>query len=169
MMDPEADRQRAARKKARLAAPPPELSEEFSGYTLPELRALRAELTDYETRVSYWRRLIQARMDLAQEGRQPEDLDRLAHALADAPSRGRRIANLDLFPPDTVAPLPELAELWQMSPGPDDLAAYQERLKEVEQTLSTHRRMLHQQIDALHNELIARYRQEPRQALSALP
>ncbi|MDQ1248420.1 MAG: hypothetical protein QG597_2792 [Actinomycetota bacterium] len=169
MVDADAAHERAARKKARLDAPPPEVSEEFSAYGLPELRRLRAELTDYETRVSYWRRLVQARLDLAQDGRQPEDLDRLAQALADAPSRGRRIANLDLFPPDTVPPLPELAELWQMSPSPSEAEEYLTRLREVEATLSTHRRLLHQRIDALHNELIARYRQEPRLALSALP
>lgn len=169
MVDAESERRRAARKKARLDVPPPTLSEEFSGYSLPDLRRLRAELTDYETRVSYWRRLVQARIDLVQDGRQPENLDRLAQALADAPSRTRRIANLDLFPPDTVPPLPELAELWQLTPAADQTDDYLAKLGAIEQQLSSHRRMLHQRIDALHAELIARYRQEPRLALSALP
>ena len=64
-------RRRAALKKARLATPAPEPAVEFAGYTLDELRILRAELNDYETRVSYWRRLVQARIDLAQEGKRP--------------------------------------------------------------------------------------------------
>lgn len=161
--------QRAARKKARLAVPPPEPAQEFSKYTLANLRALRAELTDYETRVSYWRRLVQARMDLAKEGQQPEDRERLSQALADAPSRGRRIANLDLFPADTTPPLPELDELWQSTPRPEDMPDYLRRLAEIERDLSTHRRALHQQIDALHTELIARYREDPSLALTALP
>lgn len=161
---------RAALKKARLATPAPEPAVEFAGYTLDELRILRAELNDYETRVSYWRRLVQARIDLAQEGQAPEDLGRLAQALADAPSRGRRIANLELLPADTAPPLPELAELWARTPSsPADQTAYLVELGEVERTLSEHRRALHQRIDALHAELIARYRQEPRLALSALP
>ncbi|MCB0915647.1 MAG: hypothetical protein H6525_00885 [Actinobacteria bacterium] len=165
----DAAQQRAQRKKARLAVPPPEPSEEFSDYTLAELRRLRAELTDYETRVSYWRRLVQARTDLARAGQQPEDRDRLAHALADAPSRGRRIANLDLFPSDTTPPLPELNELWESAPRADELDDYLDRLERIERDLSSHRRALHQRIDALHNELIARYRADPTLALSALP
>ncbi len=162
-------RERAARKKARLATPPPEPAEEFAHYSLAELRALRAELTDYETRVSYWRRLVQARIDLAREGHAPEDRARLADALADAPSRGRRIANLDLFPSDTTPPLPELDDLWRLSPGPDEMAEYLERMAQMEHDLSHHRRALHHRIDALHDELIARYREEPRLALTALP
>jgi hypothetical protein len=162
-------RARAARKKARLATPAPELAEEFSHYSLSELRRLRAELTDYETRVSYWRRLVQARMDLAHEGQVPEGLGRLAHALADAPSRGRRIANLDLFPADTTPPLPELDDLWRLSPRPEEMADYLQRLQQIEHELSDHRRVLHHRIDALHDELIARYREDPRLALTALP
>lgn len=169
MTSPDAAEQRAARKKARLATPPPELSDEFAPYSLEELRQMRTELTDYETRVSYWRRLVQARMDLAEAGEHPEDIGRLAEALADAPSHGRRIANLDLFPPDTAPPLPQLAELWQRTPGPSETDEYLAELGKVERELSEHRRMLFQRIDALHAELIARYRSEPRLALSALP
>lgn len=165
-----ADR-RAARKKARLSAPPPEPQEEFTELSLADLRALHRELTDYETRVSYWRRLVQARMDLTSAGRQSDDMERLAQALADAPGRGRRIANLDVMPPDQVPPLPGLEDLWQYAPGDDEvqIADYLLRLAQIERELSAHRHGLHERIDALHHELIARYRQNPALALSALP
>lgn len=160
-----------AKKRAtkKAAAPAPEPAEEFANYTLGELRALRTELTDYETRVSYWRRLVQARIDLTRGGQQPENLNRFAAALADAPSRGRRIANLDLFPPDTTPPLPELDALWRQTPAPGQIDDYLEKLGTIEADLSAHRRALFDRIDALHNELIARYRQDPRLALTALP
>lgn len=165
-----ADR-RAARKKARLSAPPPEPQEEFTELSLADLRTLHRELSDYETRVSYWRRLVQARMDLISAGRQPDDIGRLAQALADAPGRGRRIANLDVMPPDQVPPLPGLEDLWQYAPGDDEqqVAEYLTRLGQIERELSAHRHGLHERIDALHHELIARYRQNPALALSALP
>jgi hypothetical protein len=160
----------AAKKVAKkAAAPPPEPAAEFADYSLEELRALRTELTDYETRVSYWRRLVQARIDLTRGGEQPENLGRFAAALADAPSRGRRIANLDLFPPDTTPPLPQLDALWRQNPAPDQVDDYLAKLSTIETDLSAHRRALFDRIDALHDELIARYRQDPRLALSALP
>lgn len=161
---------RAERKRARLAAPPPELDPDLARFSLAELRAQRSELTDYETRVSYWRRIIQARLDLLREGRQPEDLDRLAEALADAPSRGHRMVNLAILPSDQVPPLPGLAELWQRTPAAGaETEAYLVELSEVEGKLSDHRRHLHHRIDAIHHELIARYRQEPALALDLLP
>ena len=42
----------------------PQLSDEFSHLSLPALRDYRQTLGQEENRVSYWRRLIQARMDL---------------------------------------------------------------------------------------------------------
>ena len=161
---------RAARKRARVHAPAPEPAAEFANLDLDELQALRAELTDYETRVSYWRRLVQARIDLLAEGGQLEDHERLAQVLADAPNRSRHIANLAILPPDETPPLPELDRLWREDPRtPAEEAAHIADLKRVEHELSEHRLALFTRIDALHAELIARYRQDPTLALGLLP
>ena len=42
----------------------PQRSAEFDHLPLPALRSYRQTLTAEENRVSYWRRLIQARLDL---------------------------------------------------------------------------------------------------------
>jgi hypothetical protein len=137
---------------------------------LASLRALRTELTDYETRVSYWRRLLQARLDLLAAGRQGHDLQQLARALADAPSRSRRMANLAVLPPDQVPPLPDVAHLWQEVPPPgSDTTEYEARLRDMERQLSELRQGLHQSIDSAHRALIERYRADPSLALTILP
>ena len=168
--DEDAAARRAARKKARLSVAPPEPAPEFSDLSLDDIRRNKSALNDYETSVSYWRRILQARLDLLDQGRSSDNLEGLADALADAPSQSRRMAMLSVLPPDQVPPLPELAGLWRYEPtGAADLADYIDRLRASERALSEHRRGLHRQIDALQRELIARYRQEPALALTALP
>lgn len=145
-------------------------AERLQALDLFSLRELRAELTDYETRVSYWRRLLQARLDLLASGRQGHDLQQLARALADAPSRSRRMANLTVLPPDQVPPLPDVAHLWEEVPPPGaDTTDYEGRLRDMERQLSELRRGLHQSIDAAHRALIERYRADPALALTILP
>ena len=169
-MPDDAEIQRAARKRARVHAPAPEPAAEFADLDLDELRALRTELTDYETRVSYWRRLVQARIDLSQAGGRIEDHGRLAELLADAPNRSRHIANLAILPVDETPPLPELDQLWREDPRtPAQQTAHIAKLQQVERELSAHRLALFGRIDALHQELIARYRQDPTLALGLLP
>ncbi len=171
MTEDQAAVRRAARKRARLDVAPPEPAPEFESLSLDDLRADRQALTDYETRVSYWRRILQARLDLVMTGEATtEGLAGLADALADAPSITKRIARLSILPPDQVPPLPDLVELWRYQPETEqDTYVYTERLREREQQLSEFRRTLHVKIDELQRELIARYRQNPSLALTALP
>src|SRR5690242_5398148 len=49
----------------------PERSPEFAHLSLDGLRAYRAALTAEEGRVSYWRRIIQARLDLVRAAENP--------------------------------------------------------------------------------------------------
>ena len=106
MTDEQAAARRAARKRARLDVSPPEPAAEFESLSLDDLRASRQALTDYETRVSYWRRILQARLDLVAAGDSAtEGLAGLADALADAPSVTKRIARLAILPPDQVPPV----------------------------------------------------------------
>ncbi|MDH3958288.1 MAG: hypothetical protein OEU98_02310, partial [Actinomycetota bacterium] len=71
---------------------PPEVDPAYSALTLDGLRDLRRELGDEESRVSYWRRIVQARIDLLTKGSPEGDLvERLTSVLAESGSVHRRL------------------------------------------------------------------------------
>ncbi len=164
---------RAARKAARAATPPPERDSTYDGLSLDDLRAARSELGDEETRVSYWRRIIQARLDVVRSDvPDSERVADLTRVLTDARGSVRRLAHIDVQPVDDIPPLPDLAEIWSRQVDRSDpraLARLERDLSAAEQELSTFRRELHRRIDLVTNELIARYREQPLLALQILP
>ena len=169
----DAKARRAARKAARAAQPPPERDPVYDGMSLSDLRDARTALSAEETKVSYWRRIIQARLDLARsdvtDHSQVADLTRV---LADGRSSVQRLAFIDAQPVDGVPPLPDLAEVWARVVEPDDEVGCQRLesdLSSAEQELSRYRRELHRRIDLMTAELIARYREQPLLALQILP
>lgn len=138
---------------------------------LDDLRRLRHHLTDEEGRVSYWRRLFQARLDMLKDADYADTHD-VRRVLNDASSAPRRWQALGLHPADIDTAMPEAQQLWARVIDLHDeeqKAAYVELLQQMETSLSRNRRALHQQIDAVTNELIARYRANPALALTALP
>ena len=169
----EAKARRAARKAARAAAPPPERDSAYDRYSLSDLREVRQELTDEETRVSYWRRIIQARLDIVQSDLPEHDpVADLGRVLAEATVVRRRIVNLTVHPTDTVPPLPDLAEVWARHVDRDDAVGTDRLVRDLgkaEHELSEFRRDLHRRIDEITAELIARYREQPLLALQILP
>ena len=153
----------------------PERSPEFAHLALEGLRAYRRALTTEEGRVSYWRRIIQARLDLV---RAPEAAagtstsDNLRGVFGeDRVDSGRR-ALQEIVPIDDMPPLPDLAELWAREPHLDD-EAHTDRLArdlaKAEAQLSAYRTALHRRLAGATGELIARYREQPQLCLSALP
>ena len=151
----------------------PERSPEFAHLTLEALRAYRRALTTEEGRVSYWRRIIQARLDLV---RAPDlgtpTSDNLRSVFADARVDSSRRALHDVVPVDDMPPLPDLAELWAREPNPDDEAyntTLVRDLSRAEAQLSAYRTALHKRLAGATGELIARYREQPALCLSALP
>lgn len=169
----EAKARRAARKAARAAAPPPERDAAYDRFSLADLRSVRGELADEETRVSYWRRIIQARLDIVQTDLVERDpVADLTRVFAEAPVVRRRIAHLSVHPTDTVPPLPDLGEVWARHVEREDVEATQRLVRDLskaERALSEFRRDLHRRIDAVTAELIARYREQPLLALQILP
>lgn len=160
-----------ASNSSRRRRPPPQRDAEFEGIELAELRRRRAGFNDEESRVSYWRRIIQARIDLIDNASSAVSAGRgLERVLADSRSAHRRIAALSVDSASGLPPLPDLAELWQqMTPDdPDERAILVARLREAEEQLSEYRHELHQRIDHVTGELIARYRENPTLALTAL-
>lgn len=164
---------RAARKKARLAEPAPEENPAYSPLSLDELRRIRSLLGEEETRVSYWRRLIQARLDLLETDELHEDpIQDISRVLTEAQTSHQRIARVTVGPVEGPPPLPDLASLWAVVVDTSDeasVASHREALQSAERTLSEYRKALHKRIDEATGQLIARYRRDPMLALSALP
>lgn len=153
------------------ARPMPTRQPELAHLALDSLRSYRNELIAEESRVSYWRRLVQARLDLllSVDGR---DLGRLRSALSHPEGASRRQALLAVLPAEEVPPLPDLTVLWQAEPDPgddDSVTALVTALGAAESQLSAYRHALHARLDQATGELIARYHEDPAQCLVALP
>jgi hypothetical protein len=169
----EAKSRRAARKAARAAQPPPERDPVYDALSLADLRDARTALSAEETKVSYWRRIIQARLDLVRSDvTDHSPVADLTRVLTEGRSSVRRLAHIDTQSVDGVPPLPDLAEVWGRVVDPADEVGRLRLLtdlSEAETELSQFRRELHRRIDLMTAELIARYREQPLLALQILP
>lgn len=153
--------------------PAPPRSPYFDHLALDELRAYRTELSEEETRVSYWRRVLQARIDIVSAGaRTVVDRRRLQRLLSSERVNAGRTALIQVMPADGLPPLPQLGRLWEQDPVAGDEAGNAElvaQLVAAERQLSAYRQSLHRRIDAATDELVARYRERPSLAVRALP
>jgi hypothetical protein len=174
-------RQPGGRPAATTRRAEPARCPELAHLSLPALRAYRQELVQEESRVSYWRRILQTRLDLVMQGHDTSQRQRLRSVLANHAAASRRLAlhtlhaGADPQHPSgaggvAAPPLPDLAALWDshvVAPAADEeLLA---RLTEAEQALSAYRASLHARLDQATGELIARYHEHPTLALGALP
>ncbi len=173
---PAAVGRRAARPRP-ARRPVPELSGDYEHLTLDALRAYRSALQAEEGKVSYWRRILQARLDVVREGRTRGgagtlDAATLRPVLTDQRVSSGRNALVEVLPVDDIPPLPALGELWERCVAPSDsagVAALERDLSDAEQQLSAYRSALHHRLADATGELIARYRDQPGLCLSALP
>lgn len=143
----------------------------LSDLSLDDLRILRHHLTDEEGRVSYWRRLFEARLDMIRRGDEVDTED-VRVILQDASDAPRRWQALGLHPADIDTYMPEARALWNRVVDLSDdeqRQTYRDMLAAMVQSLTRNRQALHQQIDTVTEELIARYRTNPALALTALP
>lgn len=157
----------------RAAELPPVPVAEVAELPLAALRAYRQKLADEEDRVSYWRRLVHARLDLlkAQSSEGPLSLEALARALGDTGSGRTRTALVRVRAAEPLPELPVLEEMWVTevdAAAPEEVAAAVDRLTTAERQLTSYRSALHQRIDEATAELLERYRQDPSSALLAL-
>lgn len=155
------------------ARPVPQRNGDYAHLTLDSLRAYRKALTAEEGKVSYWRRIIQARIDVLREGKTGGlDADHLRPVLTDERVTSGRAVLVEVLDHDDIPPLPNLAELWDRRVTPGDAAgeaALDADLAIAEAQLSAYRSALHRRIGDATGELIARYREQPELCLSALP
>jgi hypothetical protein len=150
--------------------PEPRRAPELAHLSLDALREYRRELVAEETRISYWRRILQARLDMVIDSDDHQALSRLRGVLHEHGECSQRLALLAVVHPDDAPPLPDLTVLWETTSSADGKASpLVTRLAAAEQELSSYRRSLHERLDAATGELIARYRDEPALALHALP
>ena len=152
----------------------PERSPDFAHLSLGGLRIYRQTLSAEENRVSYWRRIVQARLDLvrATDAGTVATVDNLRSVFEEARVDSGRKALLTVVPADDIPPLPDLVELWAREPQLGDDAHNQRLahdLMRAEAQLSAYRTALHKRLAAATGELIARYREQPDLCLSALP
>lgn len=155
---------------ARAAAPT--RSADYAHLTLDGLRDYRRALGHEESRVSYWRRILQARLDTVRADGVIGDVEHLRPMLTEERVAGGRTALIEIVPVDDIPPLPNLAELWDRAAvitTPAERQALVAELSSAEKQLSAYRAALHRRLGAATGELIARYREDPTLCLSALP
>jgi hypothetical protein len=150
-----------------------EPSRSLDRLSLKELRAYRRKLADEEEKISYWRRLVHARIDVLEaeaHHERPLRLDELIRVLGDTGSGRTRNALVSVRAADDLPELPVLADMWVTELDPhdtDEVAEALRRLRAAESQLTDYRRALHERLDAATNELIDRYRRDPASALIA--
>lgn len=163
-----------ARSGALVLPPVDGASLDLADLSLDGLRRYRRRITEEEERVSYWRRLVHARLDVLEaeaHHERPLRLDELVRVLGDTGSGRTRTALVRVRAEDALPELPVLEEMWVTELDPEDTVAVREaieRLRAAERQLTEYRRALHARIDAATAELIARYREDPASALVAL-
>lgn len=138
------------------------------------LREYRARLNEDEEKVSYWRRLIQMRLNLikAEKGADHLATRDLVSALGSTGTGQRRQQLLSVDAQDELPQLPGLDDLWTAAIDPTDEAATAllvEELHRVERELSGYRSKLHDRHNAATAELIRRYKANPDLCLTLLP
>lgn len=149
-------------------------SAHLADLSLDELRSYRRQLSDEEDKVSYWRRLCHARIDVLEAEAASDDgslsIKDLVRVLGDTGAGRSRKALVSVNAAEPLPDLPVLAEMWVAEVDPHDRAAIAdavERIRAAERQLTEYRRALHQRIDEATGELIARYRDNPASALVA--
>jgi hypothetical protein len=157
--------------------PVPSVSGEYEHLTLEALRSYRSALQTEEGKVSYWRRILQARLDVVRGGRFQGGTGTLDAAALRPVLTAQRVTSLrnalvEVVPVHDFPPLPDLADLWERQVDPADADAQADLetdLTAAEQQLSTYRTALHVRLGDATAELIARYRGEPTLCLAVLP
>ena len=157
---------------ATMLRPPPKRVPELSHLDLKRLRRYRQTLLDEEMRVSYWRRLIQARRDVIRSRAALTDRAALTEALTEARSSSGRQAVMWLHPDGGMPILPHLPDLWASGADLRDESERAElfaRLSSAESVLSSYREALFTRLDRATEDLVARYREDPSACFVALP
>lgn len=148
----------------------PFTTDDLKSMNLDQLREIRRVLTDRESQISYWRRIIQARLDLLRDGalKRGATIEGLQRILSQQMGANNRKGMLSLKP-EKEQPIPGLNHLWHRGLNGDDDEQLEADLIAAERQLSAARSQLFGLIDGATEELIHRYQADPSLALTALP
>ena len=161
----------------------PTFRENLIGLSLAELRERKSECHQVEEALSYLRRMVQGRHDIARaeldrraSGAGPRDLGDLVDALPQILSVGIRSTapsgrNTDIEDAPDPASLPAAKEFYDeleatagaerirgmADADTDSIRRMVEDLHDLEQVISARRRSLHRQLDVMNDEVIRRY------------
>lgn len=166
-----ADSGNAERRRSITDAVP---SPHLASLSLVQLREYRRRLTEEEDKVSYWRRLAHARIDVLEAEASTDGtltMEQLVRVLGDTGAGHTRTALVRVAAAEPLPELPALQEMWVAEVDPHDseqVADAVARIRAAEQKLTQYRRALHERIDEATGELISRYRQDPTLALEVL-
>ena len=154
----------------------PSFVEGLESVDLAELRSRKKMADEVETELSYYRRLLHGRLDLLAyevRRRSGEETRTLIEALPDVLSAGETAQEGRSRFPTVFAPdLPDSRrrhidhvlgdDFLSRLPVIDDdeLAAIRETLTEAESDVSTNRKAVQKVVDALHLELVRRYKDD---------
>jgi hypothetical protein len=151
-------------------ASPPSAWDELS---LADVRLYRKRLSEEEEKISYWRRLVHARIDVLEAEsyhERPLNLQELIRVLGDTGTGRTRTALVSVRAAEDLPELPLLKDMWVTELDLNDTAGVAEaigRLRSAEAQLTDYRRALHARLDEATTELIGRYREQPTSALVA--
>ena len=142
--------------------------------SLAAVREYRAGLSEEEEKVSYWRRLVQTRIDLIEQEKSAQGITTkdLLKSLGSTGTGARRQQLLSVEAQDELPDLPGLNDLWMSAIDIHDAeqtADLLAELQDVETRLSVYRRSLHARIDAATAELVRRYKENPDLSLELFP
>lgn len=132
--------------------------------SLDELLERRSGLRAHEEQLSYWRRVVQGRLDLLQARLDGRDAEALADVLGGTERCGLRMAH---SPVRHVEPMLELAtadRAWEIASCSDDPAAVRhaaQRLSVAERWLSDQRAVVLAELDHATDQLARRLRDDP--------
>lgn len=147
--------------------------EDWDHLSLADLRLYRRRLSEEEEKISYWRRLVHARIDVLEAESQhdrPLRLEELIRVLGDTGTGRTRSALVSVRAAEDLPELPVLKDMWITELDPHDTKEVAEaisRLRSAEEQLTEYRRALHERLDKATAELIVRYRDDPPSALVA--
>jgi hypothetical protein len=131
---------------------------------LDELLGARSALRDHEEQLSYWRRVVQGRLDLLVARLEGRDPSSIVDVLGRSEPCGTRMQHSPVRHRD---PMPELAtadRAWEIASCSDEAAAVRHavvRLRAAEQWLSAQRATVQAELDAATDELARRLSDDP--------
>lgn len=150
-------------------------SPDLEHLNLVALRVYRKELAQEEERISYWRRLVQARLDVLRAASKSLDalsIEDLVKALGETGTGVRRQVLLTINGNHPLPDLPGIGKVWHQAVDPRNdasSAAAEAALMEAEEALTSYRKALHVRLSEATGELISRYIEEPGLSLDLLP